>query len=242
MVRRNPRLPFRTGSRRLEHLAPPTRRTPVVEAKRRGAAPAAAPAAEVVAEPDVAQSPAYIALQQQRRTRIPAWVMPVLVFLPFWGILYAGAFGSHEKPKVVDPLVLGQQVFASAGCSSCHGAQGQGAVGPKLAGGEAVKTFPNEADHITWVHTGGAPFIGKGYGDPDRDGGQHTVSPNNVMPAICQRASRRRARSGFPLEDCGNDGFEEAQAPGAGEHRNRVRRPARGSPEPAGTAPPARPS
>ena len=155
-----------------------------VEPAARGAAPAAAPAAEVVAEPDVTQSPAYIALQQQRRTRIPAWVMPVLVFLPFWGILYAGAFGSHEKPKVVDPLVLGQQVFASAGCSSCHGAQGQGAVGPKLAGGEAVKTFPNEADHITWVHTGGAPFIGKGYGDPDRDGGQHTVSPNNVMPAF----------------------------------------------------------
>ena len=155
-----------------------------VEPAARGAPPAAAPAAEVVAEPDVTQSPAYIALQQQRRTRIPAWVMPVLVFLPFWGILYAGAFGSHEKPKVVDPLVLGQQVFASAGCSSCHGAQGQGAVGPKLAGGEAVKTFPNEADHITWVHTGGAPFIGKGYGDPDRDGGQHTVSPNNVMPAF----------------------------------------------------------
>ena len=47
-----------------------------------------------------------------------------------------------------------------------------------------MKTFPNEADHITWVHTGGAPFIGKGYGDPDRDGGQHTVSPNNVMPAF----------------------------------------------------------
>ena len=155
-----------------------------VEPAARGAAPAAAPAAEVVAEPEVTQSPAYIALQQQRRTRIPAWVMPVLVFLPFWGILYAGAFGSHEKPKVVDPLVLGQQVFATAGCSSCHGAQGQGAVGPKLAGGEAVKTFPNEADHITWVHTGGAPFIGKGYGDPDRDGGQHTVSPNNVMPAF----------------------------------------------------------
>ena len=31
---------------------------------------------------------------------------------------------------------------------------------PKLAGGEAAKTFPNIQDQINWVHTGSAPFAG----------------------------------------------------------------------------------
>ncbi|MDQ1402179.1 MAG: hypothetical protein QOG03_495 [Actinomycetota bacterium] len=148
-------------------------------------AAAAAPVLDVPAEPEP-PSPQYIALQAQRRNRIPMWVMPVLVFLPFWGVLYFGAFGSHAKKQgPVDPLVLGAQIYKSAGCTSCHGANGEGGVGPKLTGGEAVLTFPDEADQISWVRTGSSPFAGKLYGDPNRTGGQHGPA-KGVMPAFTQ--------------------------------------------------------
>ena len=151
------------------------------------AAPAGAPAqtARAVAVPvvDDTPSPTYIAIQKQQRTRVPIWAMPILVVLPFWGILYTGAFGSHDKAKVEDPLIIGQQVYSSAGCSSCHGAQGQGGVGPALAKGEAALTFPKEEDHISWVKTGSGPFTGKPYGDPDREGGQRGPA-KGIMPAF----------------------------------------------------------
>jgi mono/diheme cytochrome c family protein len=128
----------------------------------------AVPAAAIVPEPVVELHPSYIAEQAVRRTRLPVWIVPVLFLLPFWGVLYTGAFGDRTKHVVVDPLVLGQEVYARAGCSSCHGAQGQGGVGPALQNGDAAKTFPVEADHISWVKTGSGPFTGKPYGDPAR--------------------------------------------------------------------------
>ncbi len=113
------------------------------------------------------------------RTKIPAWVMPVLVLLPFWGFLYMGAFGDRTVKKVETPA----DVYAKAGCSSCHGSSGEGGVGPALAGGVSKLTFPNEADHIAWVKDGSASVIGQRYGDPNRPGGQAGPSTGG-MPAF----------------------------------------------------------
>jgi mono/diheme cytochrome c family protein len=41
-----------------------------------------------------------------------------------------------------------------ANCARCHGQDGQGGVGPKLAGGAVVKAFPNRADQIRLVEDG----------------------------------------------------------------------------------------
>jgi mono/diheme cytochrome c family protein len=41
-----------------------------------------------------------------------------------------------------------------ASCARCHGTSGQGGIGPKLAGGAAVRDFPNPADQITLVENG----------------------------------------------------------------------------------------
>lgn len=142
------------------------------------AVPAAAPAPEPVAPPH----PSYIAEVAVRRTRLPVWIVPVLFLLPFWGILYAGAFGDRTPHEVVDPLVLGQDVYARAGCSTCHGAQGQGGVGPALQNADSVKTFPDEADHIAWVRTGSASFAGQTYGDPGREGGPRKAA--GTMPGF----------------------------------------------------------
>jgi mono/diheme cytochrome c family protein len=139
-----------------------------------------------VAVPDVptGPDPVVLAANAQRRNAVPLWVMPVLVALPFWGFLYVGAFGNRHKVEVVDPLVVGAQVYRSAGCSGCHGANGEGGVGPALAKGDAKVTFPNVADQVEWVKTGSlSKAKGTPYGDPNRPGGRRKVTAG-VMPAF----------------------------------------------------------
>jgi len=86
--------------------------------------------------------------------------VPALAALPLWGFLYLGIFG--ERGAEVH-AVSGSQVYAS-NCASCHGATGGGGVGPALADGASVQTFPDEAAHIDWVKTGSQPVAGKPYG------------------------------------------------------------------------------
>jgi mono/diheme cytochrome c family protein len=148
-------------------------------------APAAAAAPVVVEEPaaPVGPSPAQLKLQAHEQRKIPTWVFPALVALPFWAILYIGAFGSHKHVEAETPAQVGSRVYA-ANCSSCHGGAGQGGAGPALAGGQAALTFPNEEDHITWVHEGSQTKPrGTPYGDPAREGGQHTVQSGG-MPSF----------------------------------------------------------
>src|SRR5438270_2499207 len=79
------------------------------------AAPAAtAPAAPAVVEAPpvpVGPSPAQLKLEVARQRRIPTWVFPVLVALPFWAILYIGAFGSHKQVVAETPAQVGARVF-----------------------------------------------------------------------------------------------------------------------------------
>jgi mono/diheme cytochrome c family protein len=142
-------------------------------------------AAPAVVAPEPAESlPTYIATPRgPHKTKIPLWVMPVLVAIPLWAFLFPGAFGNHQKPAVsTDPIVVGNQVYHSAGCSGCHGANGEGGVGPALHGGQAALTFPDIADQVSWVKTGSAPFAGKKYGDPNRPGGQHIAKSGGMPP------------------------------------------------------------
>jgi mono/diheme cytochrome c family protein len=113
-------------------------------------------------------------------------MMPVLLLLPLWAIVYVGGFGERKSAELTG-AALGAQVYAS-NCAACHGATGGGGVGPKLAGGEAKITFPNEADHITWVNEGSGPKKGQQYGDPNRPGGAHTAASGG-MPAFGGRLS-----------------------------------------------------
>jgi mono/diheme cytochrome c family protein len=139
-------------------------------------APAAAPA---VPEPE--PEPVYFE-PPAARSGIPAWVVPVLALLPIWAFAYLGALNPPSSAApVLTPIQQGAQTFAK-NCSPCHGAQGEGGVGPKLAGGEAKLTFPNEADHIAWVETGSAPHKGQPYGDPNRPGGQHIAKVGGMPP------------------------------------------------------------
>jgi mono/diheme cytochrome c family protein len=107
-------------------------------------------------------------------------MMPVILMLPLWAIVYLGAFG--ESTSAAGPET-GAQIFQRAGCVNCHGAQGQGGVGPQLAGGQVSKTFPNQADQEAFVHTGSSKLKGQPYGDPAREGGQH-IANTGGMPSF----------------------------------------------------------
>ena len=149
---------------------------PATEAAPAAAAPAPAPA--IPAEPEV---PEYLPPLPAERSGIPSWVVPILALLPIWAFAYVGALSPPSSgAPVLTPLQQGAQTFAKQ-CSPCHGANGEGGVGPKLAAGEAKLTFPNEADHIAWVDTGSAPHKGQPYGDAARPGGQH-VAKTGAMP------------------------------------------------------------
>jgi mono/diheme cytochrome c family protein len=120
--------------------------------------------------------------------------MPVLIAIPLWAFLYPNAFTTHKKATVIDPLVIGQQVYTSAGCSGCHGANGEGGLAghaPALHGGQSKLTFPNIQDQINWVKNGSQSLPqGRRYGDPNRAGGQHMVNENpGDMPAFASTLS-----------------------------------------------------
>ncbi len=142
----------------------------------------------VIEEPEV-QPAAYIAAPTgPHKLPVPIWVMPVLIALPLWAFFFPSAFSNHQKAAVTDPVTLGNQVYHSS-CSTCHGTNGEGGVGPALHGGVSKITFPKEADHIDWVKNGsiGLPK-GAPYGDPNREGGQRLASKND-MPGFASSLS-----------------------------------------------------
>jgi len=141
-------------------------------------APGPGPAAPSARPPEAL--PTYVA-PAGPRSGIPVWMMPVILMLPLWAIVYLGAFG--ESSTASGPAT-GSEIFHTiAGCQNCHGASGEGGVGPKLAGGEVSKTFPNEQDQIDFVTKGSATIKGQPYGDPNREGGQH-IAKSGGMPTF----------------------------------------------------------
>lgn len=106
------------------------------------------------------------------RPKIPYWVVPVLLVLPIWGFFYAG---SLERPADTGGLTAeGTEVYGGQGCSGCHGAGGGGGTGRQLSNGEVLATFPDPLGQVWWV-VNGSPAAGTPYGDPSREGGQHTA-------------------------------------------------------------------
>src|SRR5438105_3402868 len=77
----------------------------------------AAPAAAAPAVPEPVELEPAIPLPETR-TGIPRWMMPVLVILPFWAIIYVGAFQTTKKAgPALTGVALGQALYhGKAGC------------------------------------------------------------------------------------------------------------------------------
>ena len=136
---------------------------------------AAATATSVVTDPEP-----EVPVETGPRSGIPWWMMPVLLILPFWAMTYMGAFA---EPEGAAGPRTGPQIYASAGCGSCHGPSGGGGVGPKLSGGDTKLTFPTVEEMITWISEGSSSSRGQPYGDPGRPGGQRPAASGG-MPAF----------------------------------------------------------
>ena len=97
------------------------------------------------------------------RKKIPVWAVPVLIFLPFWAIIFAGTLESPERDTEI--IAMGREVYeGSGGCAGCHGAEGGGGIGPALVDGEVLGAFVDWRDHVIWV-VNGSPPAGQVYND-----------------------------------------------------------------------------
>ena len=153
------------------------------------AAPAAsggddAPAgkAPVPVSPGVDPEPAPPSPQVEaanKRKRVPAWVLPVLLLLPVWAWVYALTLdpASQGEESVLD---IGAESYGA--CAACHGADGGGGTGPAFADGAILETFPTIGDHVRWVSLGSTVWgadVSDTYGANEKPVG----GSGNVMPA-----------------------------------------------------------
>jgi mono/diheme cytochrome c family protein len=147
------------------------------------AAPAKAAKAAPALPPPPKPDPPYIAAAKSRK-KIPFWAMLTLSMLPLWVFMYARGLTPKET-KVAGPLGEGAALYV-AGCSGCHGGNGEGGSGYAFAGGEVVQTFPHIEDMLRWVYAGTQGYQNAGvanYGDPNRPGGPHLTGGQGIMPA-----------------------------------------------------------
>ncbi len=129
------------------------------------AAPTKAAAPPPPSLPTVAPQPRppAVGVLPPSKARLPFWVTPLFAALPVFGFFYMNGYQPRPVEGPTDPLVLGAEIYRSAGCSGCHGAAGGGGVGPKLSEGEALLSFPEEQDQIEWVKGGSQAKIGQEY-------------------------------------------------------------------------------
>ena len=98
--------------------------------------------------------------------KIPYWVMPVLLFLPIWLIMYVGTLEEPTREEGV--LYEGSVVYTESGCVNCHGATGGGGSGPAFAGSSVIETFARAESQMAWVVQGSQNHLDSGftsYGD-----------------------------------------------------------------------------
>jgi len=99
-------------------------------------------------------------------------VVEVLALVAVVGVVLL-LFANEPDSGSSAPTTPGAQLYA-ANCAGCHGADGEGGTGPQLAGGAAVKRFPDLEDQIT--------FVTDGSGAMPAFGGR--LSPNQIRQVV----------------------------------------------------------
>ncbi len=140
------------------------------------------------------------------RKKIPVWAVPVLIFLPFWAIIFAGTLESPERDSEI--IAMGREVYEGVGgCAGCHGAEGGGGVGPALSDGQVMATFSDWEDHVIWVINGSPAEPGTLYGDD----GDVSLGAANGMPANGEKLSAREILAVVYFERVELGGADEAE-------------------------------
>ncbi len=199
----------------------------------------AAPAVEVLPPTVPVDEAADHEEVEQRISRYPAWLAAVLVVIPLVAALYVvvipnqpscgsagqlaidpatglaancdgSAFGEHEASNVL----FGGEIFA-ASCAVCHGATGAGGVGPALAGGAVLETFPSCESHIEWVTLGSAGFTTYGAQNKPVAGGMPAFGSLNetelAQVVLYERVELGQEDEEAAEADCGFGEIEDAE-------------------------------
>lgn len=129
---------------------------------------------------------------------------------PFEGRQLPG--GEVDYIATGESVYLGREIVA-VNCGGCHGAQGQGGVGPAFAG--IISTFGSCTDHIEWVSKGTTGFQAEGratYGDLGKTVGgvgnmpefASQLSPEQLASVVAfERVRFGNADPAATLADCG---------------------------------------
>lgn len=162
--------------------------TPAAAAPAVAAASAAAPAMKAPVPIPAAAAPEPVApdsewvARAKSRQKVPYWVMPLLIFLPVWLIMYVGTLEAPTREEGV--IYEGGEIYVEAGCANCHGAAGAGGTGPAFAGGAIIDTFAQAEAQMAWVTHGSQGFTDAGidvYGTNATQIGSYNGS---AMPAF----------------------------------------------------------
>ncbi|MBB5366325.1 c-type cytochrome [Deinococcus humi] len=99
------------------------------------------------------------------------WVAIVCAAIMWILLLFLFNKETAPEPVTVDPAVvaniskeyptIGKEIYTSAGCVGCHGAEGQGGVGPALAGDEKILKDPVYVHNIVVNGKGAMPAFGE---------------------------------------------------------------------------------
>lgn len=177
--------------------APPAEQAPTAPAVE-VLEPEASPDAEepAVAEQDAEPEPSAVL------SGFPRWLAASFVILPLIALLYAlltpnapdcGAAGqlaidpvtgiaencdgTPYGVEVVNFFSMGEEIY-EVRCASCHGSEGGGGVGPAMASGAVVVTFPSCGSHIDWVRLGSDGWPDATYGATNKAvGGSGAAMP-----------------------------------------------------------------
>ena len=219
----------------------------------RSPVPAEVTAAEAAGLPEVITVPTA-GIRERTNLAIPRWLAAVMLIIPAFALFALGGSATGEcgedtelatnviTGQVVncdgteftgsgaggggaDFVAMGEDVYQNvANCDGCHGAQGQGGVGPGFSG--VVTTFGSCVDHIEWVTLGSQGFLDAGastYGDTNKPIAEgmpqfgSTLTEEQLAAVVAfERVRFGGADPAETLTDCGlapAEG-EEGEAPG----------------------------
>jgi hypothetical protein len=219
----------------------------------RAPVPAEVTAAEAASLPEVITVPTA-GIRERTNLTIPRWMAAVMLIIPAFALFALGGSATGEcgdstelntdviTGEVVncdgteftgsgvggggtDFIAMGEDLYGGApACDGCHGANGEGGVGPGFGG--VVTTFGSCADHIEWVTLGSTGFQAEGrstYGDTNQavDGGMPAFGDSLSAEQIASVVAFERVRFGGAnpeetLTDCGLAEPEGEEAPADG--------------------------
>ena len=92
--------------------------------------------------------------------------------------------GTPYGVEVVNFFSMGEEIY-EVRCASCHGSEGGGGVGPAMASGAVVVTFPSCGSHVDWVALGSDGWPDDTYGATNKAvGGSGAAMPAFGEPVL----------------------------------------------------------